>query len=318
MSERLTLAATAAWLREQNDVAILLHRFPDGDTIGSGFGLCRALQAIGKRARVLCADPIPAKFDYLSCGEAQDFEPAVYVAVDVATPRLLGSLEPLADRIALCIDHHGTNTDYAARLLLDDGCTATAMLIAALVPLLGAPMDTPTAECLYTGISTDSGCFKYSNTTAATHRMAADLLECGVRAAMINRLMFDTKSRARIELERQALDGIRFFFDGRVAVITVTTAMIESSGATDDDLEGLTPVSRQIEGVWVGITLRQKKDGAFKVSVRTDTEANAAAICGQLGGGGHPCAAGCEPEGTADEIIARLLEAVKTAVPQIV
>lgn len=318
MSERLTLQQTADLLLAQNDIGILMHRFPDGDTIGSAYALCRALRARGKRAKLLCCDPIPDKYSYLHPGEgADDFEPAWLCAVDVATPTLLGSLqEPYGHRIALCIDHHATNAEYADYLLLDD-LAANAMNIARLIPLLGVEIDQQMAESLYTGIATDTGCFRFPNTTADTFRMAGDLVEYGVRSSMINRLMFETKSRALIELEREALDGIEFAFHDRVAVVTITRDMIESTGAGDDEIEGLIPLSRQIEGVWVGLTLRQKPSGNYKVSVRTGTEADASAICAVLGGGGHMRAAGCDPEGNREEVLHQLLTAIAEIVPEI-
>ena len=318
MAERLSLEQTAALLKTKDDIGILLHRFPDGDTIGSGTALCRALRQLGKRVKLICSDAIPAKYDYLDAGDAQEFEPQWYCAVDVATLHLLGSgFEQYDGKIGLCIDHHGTNSEYADNLLLDAGCAACAMIVMRLIPLLGVDLDVEMAEALYTGISTDTGCFRYSNVTADTFRMAAQLWELGARTAMINQLMFETKSRARIELERMALDGIEYRCDDRVAILTITQEMIRKSGAGDDDLEGLTPLSRQIEGVWVGLTLRQKIDGSYKVSVRTGTHADASAICAVLGGGGHTRASGCEPKGDRDAVVEQLIAAIKQTVPRI-
>lgn len=319
MSERITSERAAALLNAADHILILTHQYPDGDTLGSGYALCRALTALGKTARVLCADEIPGKYGYMTEGVAEpDFEPAFICAVDVADRRLLGpSLEALADRADLCIDHHGSNIQYARHLLLDASCAATAIMIYHVIRIMGAPVDRATAECIYTGIATDTGCFKYANTSPEAHRIAAELMEIGIRHEMINRVMFDIKSRARLELERLALDSIRFYYGDRCAVMFITNEMVTRSGAGENDMEGLAPISRQIEGVWVGITLRQKADGCFKVSVRTGTHADAAAICSRLGGGGHNRAAGCSLAGTAEEAVAQLLAAVKETVPEI-
>ena len=318
MSERITAAQAARLLKENDRILILTHQFPDGDTLGSGYALYRALTALGKTARVACADPIPEKYEYmLEDIRFPDFEPHFICAVDVADTRLLGALSRYDGTIDLCIDHHGSNTAYARFLLLDAGCAATAQLIAEVIRLMGLPLDKATAECIYTGLATDTGCFKYANTTAATHRLAADTMDAGIRAEMINRVMFDVKSRARVELERQALDNMRFYYNGRCAVMTITSDMIEHSGAQENDMEGLAPIPRQIEGVWVGVTLRQRADGNYKVSVRTGNHADAAAICALLGGGGHVRAAGCTLEAPADKAIARILEAVGQSVPAI-
>ena len=319
MSELVTVSQAAALLKGTDRILILTHQYPDGDTLGSGYALCRALTALGKTVRVACADAIPDKYAYMLEGVAEPaFEPAFICAVDVADRRLLGSsLEALADRTDLCIDHHGSNVQYARRLLLDACCAATAILVYQVIRAMGAPIDRQTAECIYTGIATDTGCFKYANTSPDAHRIAAELMESGIRYEMINRTMFDIKSRARLELERLALDSIRFYYGGRCAVMFITNDMVSRSGAGENDMEGLAPITRQIEGVWVGITLRQKADGCYKVSVRTGTHADAAAICGRLGGGGHNRAAGCAVDAVAEEAVSRLLQAVRETVPMI-
>jgi phosphoesterase RecJ-like protein len=318
VSRPVSVAGAAELLRKADKVLILMHQYPDGDTIGSGYALCRALQAMGKTVRTACCDPIPPKYDYMTADVPEpDFEPQTIVAVDVADPQLLGNLQPLADRVALCIDHHASNKAYAEHLLLDAGCGAAAMIVADVIDALGVEFDRGIAECIYTGVATDTGCFKYANTDAAAHRLAARMIERGARIEMINREMFDIKSRARVLLERMALESIRFECGGKAAFMTITNAMIAASGAIENDMEGLAPIPRQIEGVWVGVTLRQKADGNYKVSVRTGTHADAAAICEPLGGGGHVRAAGCSPEGDADAVIDRLLQSIRRHVPRI-
>lgn len=315
-SNHLSYEQTAAKLLAAEDILLLAHQYPDGDTLGSCYGLCLALQHLGKQARILCNDPIPVKYDYMTTAvKQQDFTPQFICAVDVADSKLLGpDMQRYADKVDLCIDHHGTNVEYAKDLLLDAECGAAAMLIFRLLPLLGVPLTTAIATCLYTGMVTDTGCFKYGNTTVDTHLYAAKCIEAGIPHATINRLMFDTKSRARIELERLALAGISFHFNGRVAVMAITNRMIADSGATENDLEGLPPLPRQIEGVWVGITLREQVDGSYKVSMRTGQHANAAELCKLLGGGGHAAAAGCRIDLPLNEAVALLVNLVGTNV----
>lgn len=319
MSRIITVADAAAMLMKAQDLVILTHQYPDGDTIGSAFALCRAMRALGKRARVECADVIPEKYNYLfDALPAQEFEPQTVVAVDVADEKLLGKLQEVYNgRIDLCIDHHGSNTHYADALLLKADYAAAAMVICEVLRELPVTMDSAIAECIYTGISTDTGCFKYSNADAYTHRMVADMMDIGVRYDMINRTMFDIKSRARVELERLALSGMHFYCGGRVAVMPITCDMIKQSGAEENDMEGLAPLPRQIEGVWVGVTMREKVGGEFKISVRTGNHADASAICKQLGGGGHVRAAGCSVNKPLAETVDTLLDAIKTVVPQI-
>lgn len=320
MSMCITVKEAAAMLAAADNIVILTHHFPDGDTLGSGFALCRALQNMGKAARVLCHDSIPEKYEYMTAPVPQPaFEPGFICAVDVADSKLLGeSLQPYADKVELCIDHHSLHREFEKKLLLDASMGATAMLIYQVIEAMGVPLDTVIADCLYTGIATDTGCFKYSNTTPLTHRMAAELMEAGAAAEIINRTMFDIKSRARVLLEQMALQSIVFYDDGRLAIMSVTEEMMRRAGACENDMEGLSPLPRQIEGVWVGVMLRQKVNGDYKVSVRTGTHADAAAICGLLGGGGHSRAAGCTLSGTSRQVVATVREAVHQAVPRIV
>ena len=319
MSNAITVHGAAERLRQADRILLLTHQFPDGDTLGSGYALCLALRRLGKTVRVECPDDIPEKYEYMTGGVPMPaFDPAFICAVDVADPRLLGTLSGYADRVDLCIDHHGSNVGYARELLLDADSAATAMLIYEVIQALGVTLDTAMAQCLYTGLATDTGCFKYANTTAQAHRMAAAFMDCGIPTEMINRSMFDIKSRARVELERLALKGMTFHFDGRCAVMAITNEMIAHIGAKENDMEGLAPIPRQIEGVWVGVTMRQKADGNYKVSVRTGNHADAAAICARLGGGGHLHAAGCTVEEPLEAGIARVLQAVEDSVPGIV
>ena len=319
MSEAVSVRQAAALLSEADNIVILLHRFPDGDTIGCGYALAYALRALDKSVRVECADEIPEKYEYINRPVLLPEFPADFVcAVDVADPKLLGhAMAHYADRVDLCIDHHGSNTGYAKNLCLDAACGAACMIVMQVIEALGVELDAYLANALYTGLATDTGCFKYGNTSALTHRQAATLIECGADYAHINRIMFDIKSRSRLELERRALDSIRFYENDRVAVMTVTDEMIARSGVSENDMEGLAPLPRQIEGVWVGITLRQRPDGAFKVSLRTGDRVNASEVCALLGGGGHAAAAGCTLGSDVEENIAALLGAVRTVYPHI-
>lgn len=315
----ISVSFAAATLLSERDWLILTHQYPDGDTLGSAYALCRALQRTGRKARVICADPIPEKYAYLtSAAQADEVSEAHIVAVDVADSKLLGAEFNAAygKRIDLCIDHHHSNTRYASRLLLQD-CSAAAMPVSKVIAAMGVSLDPVIAEALYTAISTDTGCFKYSNTTAETHRLAAELMELGVCADRINREMFDIKSRARLELERLALAAMQFHFHDRLAIMPITAEMIRRAGVVENDMEGLAPIPRQVEGVWVGIMLRETADGGFKVSFRTGNHADASDIAARLGGGGHAAAAGCHINKPLEETLRLLVDAVAAAVPSI-
>lgn len=304
---RIDVKRCAELLREQNNILILTHAHPDGDTLGSGFALCRALMALGKNARVINADEIPKKYDYLYKDlNFADFKETYVVAVDVATENLLGAFADVyGGKISLCIDHHGTNTEYAENLLLIETASACEIIYQVILAL-GVSIDKKTADCLYTGISTDTGCFRYASTTADTYRVAADLIEKGADNGAINRAMFETKTKTYARLERLAIEGMKFYLDERVCVITVTQQMYKASGSNEQETEALAPITRQIEGVEIGITIREKEDGTCKASFRT-FGVNAAEIAKAFGGGGHPQAAACRFNCSVDEATEKLI-----------
>lgn len=313
----ISLSKAADFLKQRDNFVILTHQNPDGDTLGSGFGLAMLLEKLGKKSTVICSDEIPKKYSYFTefAPQNADFEQDLtIVAVDVADVKLLGKLEKeYANRVELCIDHHVSNIGYANSTYLDSDAAANCECIFDLAKELSVEIDKNMALALYTGISTDTGCFRFSNTTSKTHRIGADLMELGIDTAEINRIMFETKSRIRVELEKMALDAMEFHFDDTCAIITVTREMYEKTGCKDEDLEGITSISRSIEGVMVGVTLREREEGGFKISVRTYPPIDASEICRRVGGGGHIRAAGCQlgAEYTAEQARAEMLKHVK-------
>ena len=311
----MMLESVAKTLLSKDKILILTHRSPDGDTIGSGYALAMALRKLGKNVKVDCTDPFPEKYSYFTDKlEKLEFDEEFVVSVDIADTKLLGEkLSDYADKIDLCIDHHGSNTKYAKEYYVEASAAAAAQVIAKLIRLMNVEFDKDIANAIYTGITTDTGCFRYTNVTAETHRIAADMIDCGAESGMINRLMFETKSRSRLEIERRVMDSIQFYLDGRCAIAYATIDMMKESGAVDNDMEGVSSLPRQIEGVMAGITLREKNNGKFKVSVRTTDELDASAICANLDGGGHKAAAGCMITGTLNEAIEQIIEVVRQA-----
>lgn len=318
----INLKQTADFLRSNDNYLILTHANPDGDTLGSGFGLAMVLDKLGKKSKVICSDEIPQKYHYFTSlfkHASLNENNTTVVAVDVADIKLLGSLEKTyGEKISLCIDHHHSNTGYAKATYLDSTAAANCECIYDLAGALGVEIDSNIALALYTGVSTDTGCFRFSNTTSKTLRIGAGLMECGIDTAEINRIMFETKSRIRVELEGMALDGMEFHFHDKCAVITVTREMYEKTGCRDDDLEGITAIPRSIEGVIVGVTLRERENGGFKISVRTYPPIDASEICKRLGGGGHIRAAGCQlsADYNAEQARAEILKHVKAVLEE--
>lgn len=318
----VSLEYAADFLKENDNFVILTHQNPDGDTLGSGFGLAMVLDRLGKKSTVICSDEIPQKYEYFTSLTPQNADlskKTTIVAVDVADSKLLGNLEQkYASEVELCIDHHISNIGYAKATYLDSNAAANCECIYDLAGALAVDVDKDIALALYTGISTDTGCFRFSNTTAKTLRIGADLMEIGIDTAEINRIMFETKSRIRVELEKMALEAMEFHFNDKCAVITVTRDMYEKTGCKDEDLEGITSISRSIEGVTVGVTLRERQEGGFKISVRTYPPIDASEICKRVGGGGHIRAAGCQlgAEYTAEQAKTEMLKHIKAVLEE--
>lgn len=311
----INIKQAAGLLLDHDNILILSHRKPDGDTLGCGFGLLHALLAAGKKARVECADPFPAKYHYFLGEDGQyipaEFEPEFIVAVDVASTSLLGALESVYTSIDLCIDHHKSNELFAKATLLDANSASCAEVIYHLLVEMGVKIGTISANALYTGISTDTGCFKFRNTTASTHRTAAELIQLGADNAAINKAMFDTKSRGRVQVEMLAIQSMTFAFDGKCAVITLPADVAEKHNVSEDDLDGISALPRQIDGVLAGLTIRARADGTYRISFRCDQPVDASAIASEFGGGGHKGAAGCTMTGALEDVQALLLGAVE-------
>jgi phosphoesterase RecJ-like protein len=311
MSQAIDLKQTAELLLANDSFAIICHASPDGDTLGGAYALCGALQKIGKRAKVILPEAASRRFDYLlSAVEVQEFDEEFAVTVDVADSELLGDLKEKYKNPDLCIDHHISNTGYAKNLLLDSDAAAACEVVFRLIKLFGAnAMSADIAACLYTGISTDTGCFKFSNTSADSHRLTAELMEYGFDCAGLNYLLFEMRTKERLALERIALESVEMHFDGRCAMISLTK---EAIGAADDeDMNAISALSRQIEGVEAGVTLKEKEENVWKASVRTKSYMNAQVICASFGGGGHQRASGCKLNGTLEECKKKLLEEIK-------
>ena len=310
---RINVTDAAEMLKKHDNIIILVHSNPDGDTLGCGYALLRALRKQGKKAEVLRPLNTGKKYSYLfdDLGK-EDFEPRFVVSVDVADIKLLDmdAREKYGDKINLAIDHHPSNCVECENLLLEDTAAAACEIIYKVLVAMETEFDKKIADCLYTGISTDTGCFRYSNTSAQTYRFAADLVEKGADGAYINRIMFDTKTKSYVHLERLVMDTLEMHFGGRCAMTHLTADMYEKSGSDESETDPLASKTRQIEGVDIGIFVREKSDGTFKVSLRTLEPVDASKICGMLGGGGHARAAGCQVEGTLSEVKEKIISKV--------
>lgn len=308
--------AIAPWDR----ILVVCHKNPDGDAIGSAWGLAHALRGVGKKARAFCGDEIPPEYLFLTENETQDeFEPEHVVTVDVAAASLLPEgIDP--EKIDLVIDHHPGNSLSAPLKLVDPEAAACGEILAELVDYLDGgrgEIDGYAAEAFYTALATDTGCFKYSNVTENTFLTAAMLLGCAEKGAFyrINKRVFDTKSQKRLALEAWAIGNVSLSAGGRIAFLNADFAMQKQFETAAGDLDGLINVIRQIEGVAVSIVLKQKEENLFKASVRAETGFDASAFCAVFGGGGHRAAAGCSFTSSAEEAREKLLAEAERRLP---
>lgn len=310
----IDISEAVEFLKGCEDAVILTHQSPDGDCIGAGFALKDLLEALGKRSRVLCSDEFPKRYDFMtSVGSGEEFEPKTVIAVDIADPQLMGNLrETYGNKVQLCIDHHISNVGYAEKTLLNAGASATCELIYELADAMKIQMSDHCAACIYTGIATDTGCFKYECTTARCHEIAAELMKSHkLKYAKINREMFDVKSIGRLKMERIVTDLMEYYLDNRLTMICITSDILNEQHVDANDLDGCASIPLQVEGVEVGVTIKEKSENEYKVSMRSANDVNVSAICQTLGGGGHIKAAGCLVKGTLEEVKAAVVEAVR-------
>ena len=307
----MTKNECAAWLLAHDNYCILTHARPDGDTIGSASALCVGLRQLGKTAHVLDntqSSPFLKRCILgLTVDAPQDTD--TLISVDVASPHLFPEEHrQYLDRIALRIDHHATSTSFTPAEHVDAASAACGEIIYELLMEMGAVMDKEIAWRMYIAISTDTGCFRYSNTNAHTYRVAAACAETGANLYPITQELFDTTSISELKLQNWMVEHALFLCDGQVAVCGIPQTMEES--VSKEDLEGISGFLRSIEGVRISATLREI-EGGCKVSVRAVPGLDAGAVCTRFGGGGHKGAGGANillPMESALEVIADALK----------
>lgn len=298
-------------LNSMDDILILVHENPDGDAVGSACALCKGLRSIGKNAAI-SIENISKRDGFLAQGliAAAHFPYKNIVTVDTADNRIMGVAETSLSKdceVALCIDHHMSNIFYAKQTYLDEKAAAAGEAVYDILMEMNIPVTKDIAECIYVAISTDTGCFRYSNTTAKTFRTAADMADFGADIASINKIQFETKSKEYAEMEKMAISSMQTYFDGKCAVLAITNEMYVKSNVSDSETQPLASLPRQIEGVYAGITVKEKQKGLCRISVRTNAPANASKIASYLGGGGHSMAAGCSFEGSVEDAVKVIL-----------
>lgn len=303
----------AKTLLGHENILILTHKNPDGDTMASAAALCSALRRGGRTACLYVNTQVN---DKLRPFVEEFFAPAGYkykyvVAVDIATEGLLP--KGYEGPVNCCIDHHPTNSHYAGAELVRPEKSSCAEVVMELILNINSEITKDEATLLYIGLSTDTGCFQYSNTNSASLRAASELLRLGADNAMVNLRFFRKVSRARLMLESMIYAGMDYYRDGKISVATVTLDMMDKAGATEDDCDDLAGLAGRAENAVVSITIKEQGDGNCKISVRSNPEVSSSDICAVFGGGGHAMAAGCTIMGTpemAKELLIQVVDEV--------
>ena len=289
----MTAQECSQLLLSKNNILIITHTNPDGDTLCSAAALCSALRRAGKRANLFRNPAVTTKYmphveKYFA---PKSFKSKYIVSVDVATEKMFA--EGFDGAIDLCIDHHPTNSHYAKKELVCPDKAACGEIVLAVIKEMCGGITQEEADLLYIAVTTDTGCFQYLNTNAATFRAAAELLEYGADTGMVNVKFFRKASRARLKLEGMIYSTMGFYRDGKISVAIITKEMLRQAGAGEEDCDDLAGLAGRAEGASVNITIRERDNGSSKVSVRTGRDVSSSDICAVFGGGGHAMAAGC-------------------------
>ncbi len=289
----MTRNEAAAWLAARDNFVLLTHRRPDGDTLGSAVLLCRGLRSLGKTCRIGENPDTTEKYrpllENLTGPLPQPGETAV--CVDVASENMLFDGVSVKS-ISLRIDHHGTAGDFTPYSIVEPETAACGELVYGILQEMGVSLDKPMADALYTAVSTDTGCFRYANTTASTLRVAADCLAAGADNGYFNRIYFETNSFGRLKIQSYITENAQFCREGKAVICPIPLKLEQELGVTEDELENISGFPRAIEGVRLAVTLRENRDGSVKASVRANPGVDAGALCQRFGGGGHKGAAG--------------------------
>ena len=292
----MTRTDCAVFFREHDNFCILTHDAPDGDTLGSAATLCRGLRDFGKTAFILENPEVPKHLAYLCEGLTVEapMENATVVSVDVAAPHMLVKNPNLdASKLILRIDHHGRSTSFAPLELVDATSASCAEIIYDILVELGVQMTPEIAIPLYTGLSTDTGCFRFANTNAHTYTTAAACAATGANLQPITQALFDTISLNKLRVQAWVTENTRFLAEGKAALCAMPAGLAAQLGVAEEEVGGMSGFIRSIEGVCLAATLREDSEaGKVFISVRAVPGYDAAVVCEKFGGGGHKGAGG--------------------------
>lgn len=318
----ISMQEAAARILQAKRILFFMHVSPDGDSIGSSLALVHALRKIGHKAVIVGVDPIPRIYQFLPDWdrwllpwEQVEGEWDLSCFLDCGDLYRVGAALPAVakGKSILNIDHHSTNTVFGDENWMDFSAAAVGELAYRLLKEMKLPIGPEEAISLYTSIVADTGGFRYSSTTAQTHRIAAELLEQGVQPYEVAAQIFENETPGRLALLGRALAGLQVDPSGKLAWIQLTRQDLEETGASEQEAEGLVNWARSLNGVEVGVLVKETREGVIRAGLRSRFTVDVGAIAKQFGGGGHARASGCTMEGPIDQATERLLAAVRAA-----
>lgn len=310
------------FIQSASEFLITSHVDPDGDAVGSSLGLKLALQDMGKSAEVVLESPLPESLAFLPAaetirrpGEVRRQYGAAFLLDSSSEERagevLARCLAPGA-RVAV-IDHHWGNDGAGTVRLVNPEASATAELVYDLLELLRVPISPEIAECLYTGILSDTGGFRYANTSSRTLRVAARLVERGARASRVAEALYATKTGPSLRILGLALASLETRSGGRIGAMTISQEMFEKAGAKPEDADGIVQYAKALAGARVGILVQELARGEIRASLRSDGSVDVNQVAGEFGGGGHRNAAGLRVKGDLIQVRENLIRTLERA-----
>ena len=324
---KISLSDIAKRLADAKDILIITHTGPDGDCVGTAAALAMIAEALGANPKCITPDPMADRLSFLMperfrAEYAEGLEDSfdTVCSVDVASSAQLGTLDSIASKISFMIDHHGMGEVYTENYV-DPTASAAGEIIYSLYKLLREEGKIPSlpeaCRCIYAAIVSDTGSFKFSNVTPETHIVASELVreintaeDGGMTTEEVCRTLFGRRTMRDLKAQGLAIRNLRVFENGELGAVLLPRCDVAAEGLDDTDLGASVEVPRSLEGVKIAISVRQKSDdeSVFKVSSRSNCDADVSVICATFGGGGHPKAAGCTIHADSPE------EALKIAV----
>jgi phosphoesterase RecJ-like protein len=309
-------------LKNSRHILVVSHTNPDGDAIGSLIAAGLVLKALNKKTTLYNESPIPAVYRFLPHVDhvVRKIEKSAYdlaVILDCSDLDRVGKAVSDVKQIPLIvnIDHHITNTNFGHIQLVDTSACATSEIVYRLIKQAGVPLDKSIATAIYTGILTDTGSFRFSNTTRAAFAICEEMLDLGVDPYNISQHVYGPYSLGRIKLLNLALDSIEISTNGKVSIMTLTRNMFDETHTQPEDGDGLINYAKRIKDIKVAALVQEHHNGRgpsknpnlYHVSLRSDGSVDVAAIAAMFGGGGHSCAAGFNIESTLSDIKSMIL-----------